>query len=35
VDSLAELNDWLKSQWIADWQTRKYPQFTDKTIEDI
>lgn len=35
VGSLAELNDWLEAQCIADWQTRKHPQFTDKTIEDV
>lgn len=32
---LNELNEWLETQCINDWQTRKHPQFTDKTIEDV
>lgn len=35
VSSLTELNDWLESACKKDWQTRKHPQFTDRTIEDV
>lgn len=35
VSSLTELNDWLETEWIKDGQTRKKPQFTNRTIEDV
>jgi hypothetical protein len=35
VSTLTELNDWLETQCIKDWQTRKHPQFSDRTIEDV
>jgi transposase len=35
VSTLTELNEWLEAQCIKDWQTRKHPQFSDRTIEDV
>lgn len=33
--TLTELNDWLETQSIKDWQTRKHPQLSDRIIEDV
>ncbi|MEZ9864195.1 IS21 family transposase [Vibrio breoganii] len=33
VHSLTELNDWLETQCLLDWQTRKHPQYSGTTVE--
>lgn len=35
VNSLSELNDWLEHACLRDWQTRKHPQYSSNTIQDI
>ncbi|MEE4244550.1 MAG: IS21 family transposase, partial [Kangiellaceae bacterium] len=35
VQSLDTLNEWLEQQCIADWQTRRHPQYSNRTIEQV
>lgn len=35
VKTLAELNEWLEAQCVQDWQSRKHPQYSNQTIEQV
>jgi transposase len=35
VQTLAELNQWLEAQCLLDWQSRKHPQYSNQTIEQV